>query len=64
MAMQAHRNGKAIFAWTVNSASEMQSLKRMQVDDIITDRPQLAEEVFSKETMGDTLLSVLDYLIH
>lgn len=64
MVLQAHRNGKAIFAWTVNSASEMQSLKRMQVDDIITDRPQLAEEVFSKETMGDTLLSVLDYLIH
>ena len=64
MVLQAHRNGKAIFSWTVNSASEMQSLKRMQVDDIITDRPQLAEEVFSKETMGDTLLSVLDYLIH
>ena len=45
----AHGNGKEVHAWTVNTKSELSRLKRLQVDNIITDRPVLAREILYRE---------------
>lgn len=46
----AHRHNMAIFYWTVNDPDQMRMLIKMNVDGIITDRPDLMEEVL--EEMG------------
>jgi glycerophosphoryl diester phosphodiesterase len=41
----AHAAGKQVHAWTVNDPDQMRSLLDMGVDGIITDRPDLLNEV-------------------
>lgn len=60
----AHQAGKQVFAWTVNSSSEMRSLSNLQVDNIITDDPVLAQDVISRSNSSETLRTVLDYFIN
>ena len=40
-----HRKGKEIHAWTVNKSYEMERMKELGVDSIITDRPAYAKEI-------------------
>ena len=42
---QARQCGKEIHAWTVNSIKELDRMKRIQVDNVITDNPVLARSV-------------------
>ncbi|MBB5233533.1 glycerophosphodiester phosphodiesterase [Deinococcus budaensis] len=49
-AMQAR--GVAVQVWTVNDPAEMRRLIRLGVDGIITDRPDLLEEVLTREAQG------------
>ena len=58
----AHHNGKRIFVWTVNRQSEMQKMMALGVDNIITDRPDSAQEVVNSKKVGDTVLTVLKYI--
>lgn len=60
----AHQQGKQIFAWTVNSMSEVRSLCNLHVDSIITDDPVMVQNVISQDSTGETLRSVLDYFIN
>lgn len=60
----AHQQGKQIFAWTVNSMSEVRSLCNLHVDSIITDDPIMVQNVISRDSTGETLRSVLDYFIN
>lgn len=60
----AHQQGKRIFAWTVNSMSEVRSLCNLHVDSIITDDPVMVQNVISRDSTGETLRSVLDYFIN
>ena len=60
----AHQQGKQIFAWTVNSMSEVRSLCNLHVDSIITDDPVMVQNVISRDGTGETLRSVLDYFIN
>lgn len=60
----AHQQGKQIFAWTVNSISEVRSLCNLHVDSIITDDPVMVQNVISRDSTGETLRSVLDYFIN
>ena len=60
----AHQQGKQIFAWTVNSVSEVRSLSNLHVDSIITDDPVMAQNVISRDSTSETLRSVLDYFIN
>ena len=60
----AHQQGKQIFAWTVNSMSEVRSLSNLHVDSIITDDPVMVQNVISRDSTGETLRSVLDYFIN
>lgn len=60
----AHQQGKKVFAWTVDSASEMRTLENLQVDSIITDNPLLAQSVINRSNTSDILQFIIDYLIN
>jgi glycerophosphoryl diester phosphodiesterase len=59
----AHRAGKAIHAWTVNSEREMERMKSLGVDNIITDNPYLAKEVLYRDNTNDSLIEFLDRML-
>lgn len=44
---EAHSFGKEVHVWTVNSQKEMERMKRLGVDNIITDNPLLARKVIA-----------------
>lgn len=48
----AHSLGKEIHAWTVNTEGELERMKQLQVDNIITDRPVRAREVLYRDEFG------------
>lgn len=50
MVRLSHHLGKEIHAWTVNTKSELERMKQLGVNNIITDRPLLAKEILYKET--------------
>lgn len=54
-----HEKGKAIHAWTVNNKSEMERMKMLGVDNIITDYPVLAREIVYRERATETLFEYL-----
>ena len=41
----AHRHGLAVHVWTLNAAADIEHVRRMGVDGIITDRPTMALEL-------------------
>lgn len=57
---EAHRNGKLIFVWTVNRKADMEEMVRLGVDNIITNRPDIAVEVVYSNGIGDTLIRILE----
>ncbi len=59
MVERAHARGMAVHAWTVNSKSEMERLRLMEVDNLITDYPVLAREIIYREEATETLLEYL-----
>ena len=40
--------GYKIFPWTVNDPNEMEKLIKLGIDGLITDRPDLANEIYTK----------------
>ena len=60
----AHRAGKAIYAWTVNSRAELERMKLAQVDAIITDYPSRAKEVVYSEGDVETVMSLLRLILN
>lgn len=59
MVERAHARGMAVHAWTVNSKSEMERLRLMEVDNLITDYPVTAREIIYREEATETLLEYL-----
>ena len=55
----AHAFGKKIHAWTVNTRGELNRMKRLQVDNIITDRPVLARETLYQEEDTENLMEFI-----
>lgn len=55
----AHEKGKAVHAWTVNTKSEMERMKMLGVDSIITDYPVLAREIVYRKEATETLMEYL-----
>ena len=55
----AHEQGKAVYAWTVNTKSELERLTLLGVDGIITDRPVLAREIVYREEATESLFEYL-----
>lgn len=54
-----HESGKGVHAWTVNQPGEMERLRQMGVDNIITDDPAKARQVLYGE---EGAVSLLEYL--
>lgn len=55
----AHEKGKAVHAWTVNSKGELERMKMLGVDNIITDYPVLAREIVYREEATENLMEYL-----
>ena len=56
---RVHEYGKTVHVWTVNSKAELERMKLLRVDNIITDVPVLAKEVIYGDIDEG---SVLDYM--
>lgn len=50
---EAHKRGKEVHAWTVNTKSEMKRMMSLGIDNIITDRPVRAREVLYGDIKGN-----------
>ncbi len=59
----AHARGKAVHVWTVNRKSEMEQMKVLGVDNIITDYPARAREVLYREEATETLMEYLKMML-
>ncbi|MFF2050575.1 glycerophosphodiester phosphodiesterase family protein [Leifsonia sp. NPDC058194] len=57
----AHREGRAIYAWTVDSALRMRELLREGIDGLVTDHPVLAQR--SRQQVAQSPTSVRDDLL-
>ena len=44
-----HESGHEVHAWTVNSKTELERMKLLGVDNVITDYPVLAREILYRE---------------
>jgi glycerophosphoryl diester phosphodiesterase len=49
MVQAAHAVGMQVHVWTINDPDEMQLLLELGVDGIITDRPDLLNDIIAKE---------------
>lgn len=63
MVESAHKNGKAVYAWTVNTKNEIRRMKVLKVDNIITDRPILARELLYQEDFNMSFVNLFRLLI-
>ena len=59
----AHEKGKAVHVWTVNSKTEMEQMKLLGVDNIITDYPVRAREILYREETTETLMEYLKMML-
>lgn len=58
-----HRNGKEIYAWTVNYESDIKELLLMDVDNVITDSPYETKEIIfnaNSSLLSDWLQRLID----
>lgn len=63
MMENCHEAGKTVHAWTVNSKDEMERLRVLGVDNVITDYPVLAREILYREDVTENLLEYLRLLL-
>ena len=54
---EAHESGNAVHVWTVNRKSEMERMKILGADNVITDNPLMAREVLFGEKNTENLLA-------
>lgn len=59
-----HSLGKEVHAWTVNSRKEMERVKQLGVDNIITDNPVLVREVVYEEHVRIGFFKLLGIIGH
>lgn len=55
----AHSYGKEIHAWTVNTVSEIQRMKQLGVDNIITDYPIQVREILYEDELTTSFVDFL-----
>lgn len=63
MLEHSHEAGKAVHVWTVNTKSELERLRMLGVDNIITDYPVLAREILYREDSTENLLEYVRLLL-
>ncbi|HWT26998.1 MAG TPA: glycerophosphodiester phosphodiesterase [Mobilitalea sp.] len=60
----AHKAGKEIHAWTVNSANDIERMKSLGVDCIITDNPTLAKQILLRDDTSETFIELLNRMLY
>ena len=60
---EIHKSGKEIHVWTVNSKNELERMKRLGVDNVITDDPSYSKEVLYQEESNRFLLTLLKIMM-
>ncbi|QHQ60413.1 hypothetical protein Ana3638_06205 [Anaerocolumna sedimenticola] len=60
---EVHKSGKEIHVWTVNSKNELERMKRLGVDNVITDDPSYAKEVLYQEESNRFLITLLKIMM-
>ncbi len=58
----AHKNGKKVFVWTVDSSEDVERMTALGVDNIITNRPDKAAKAVYSYGVGDYVLTLLENL--
>lgn len=61
---EAHSRGKEIHAWTVNTKNEMDRLKNMGVDNIITDKPVKAREILYSKVANQSIQDLIKRVVN
>lgn len=56
MVQQVHLHGKTVSAWTVNREEDASDLLSLGVDDIITDKPGMVQQLMAEDTDPDSKL--------
>lgn len=56
MVQQIHLRGKTISAWTINRQQDAESLLKLGVDDLITDKPEIIEALLVRDKKLDNRL--------
>lgn len=59
----AHRLGKEVHAWTVNKITELERMKSLGVDSIITDNPILTREILYQDDTTESFISLLNRML-
>jgi len=59
----AHDIGKEVHAWTVNSTNEIERMKTLGVDVIITDNPVHTREVLLRDDSNQTFIELLNVML-
>ena len=59
MVTNIHSYGKGVHAWTVNSKAELERMRLLGVDNVITDRPLYAREIIFREKATESLLEYI-----
>lgn len=59
---QIKNQGKEVHAWTVNSEEDMKRMQQLQVNNIITDDPILAQKVLATNLFEKGILEILSLL--
>ena len=57
---RAHEAGKEVHVWTVNTRKDLERMKSLGVDYVVTDEPQLAKEVLFSNDTTDTFIEMLN----
>ena len=63
MVKQIHLRGKTVSAWTINREQDASNLLKLGVDDLITDKPEMVQQLLDRTSDEDSrLLSLRDSL--
>ena len=62
LVQRLHRTGHEVYAWTVNSARNMEKMLDAGVDNIITNHVSLAKETVAKERSSDLINRIISRL--
>lgn len=63
MVRVAHGLGKEVHAWTVNNRTEMERMRQLGVDNIITDEPLMTRELIYSDTTIATFWELIETII-
>ena len=59
-----HKAGKEVHAWTVNTSNELERMKSIGVDCIITDRPSLAREILYRDDTNGSFIQLIYHMLN